>query len=144
MAQALAQSLNPLQGGSDSRDLATTSKLQILQQFSFAGNGIGKHIQSVKDSAIYVGMVNSTNKLAMQKTGDVVKEENGTKDKKGQPIAVGSKQQNKIHRTNDDGLLLVVPARINGHIVRALIDSGATRCFVTPSCITAVGLKGTP
>ena len=43
-----------------------------------------------------------------------------------------------------DGLLLVVTARINGHPVRALIDSGATRCFVTPSCVTAVGLKGQP
>ena len=38
----------------------------------------------------------------------------------------------------------MVPARVNGHVVRALIDSGATRCFVTPSCVTAVGLKGTP
>ena len=51
---------------------------------------------------------------------------------------------NKSVRTIDDGLLLVVPARINGYVVRALIDSGATRCFITPSCVTAVGLKGTP
>ena len=29
-------------------------------------------------------------------------------------------------------------------MVRALIDSGATRCFVTPACVTAGGLKGTP
>ena len=28
--------------------------------------------------------------------------------------------------------------------MRALIDSGATRCFVTPACVKAVGLKGTP
>ena len=89
-------------------------------------------------------MVNLTNRLAIQKFGDVVKEENGTKDKKEQPTAVGSKQQNKIHKTIDDGLLLVVLARINGHMVRALIDSGATKCFVTLACVTAVGLKGTP
>ena len=43
-----------------------------------------------------------------------------------------------------DGLLLVVTARINGHSVCALIDSGATRCFVTPSCVIAVELKGQP
>ena len=43
-----------------------------------------------------------------------------------------------------DGLLLVVTARINRHSVCALIDSGATRCFITPSCVTAVGLKGQP
>ena len=47
-------------------------------------------------------------------------------------------------RTIEDGLLLVVLARINGHVVRALIDSGATRCFITPSCSTAIGLMGTP
>ena len=89
-------------------------------------------------------MVNPTNRLATQQLGDDVKEEKETNDKKGQPTAVGSKQQNKIHRTIDDGLLLVVPAKINRHMVRALIDSGATKCFVTPSCVTAVGLKGTP
>ena len=43
-----------------------------------------------------------------------------------------------------DGLLLVVTARINGHPIHALINSGATRCFITPSCVTAVGLKGQP
>ena len=43
-----------------------------------------------------------------------------------------------------DGLLLVVTARINRHSVRALIDSGATRCFVTPTCVATVGLKGKP
>ena len=54
----------------------------------------------------------------------------------------GAKQQNKAPRGIDDGLLLVVATRINGHPVRALIDSGATRCFITPACIAAVGLMG--
>ena len=89
-------------------------------------------------------MVNPTNRLAMQNSGDGAKEETRKTDKKGQPTTAGSMQQNKIQRTIDDGLLLVVPARINGHSVHALIDSGATRCFVTPACITVVGLKGTP
>ena len=44
----------------------------------------------------------------------------------------------------EDGLLLVVSAKIYGEVVRALIDSDATRCFVTLSHITAVGLKGEP
>ena len=59
-------------------------------------------------------------------------------------LAAGAKQLNKSTRLMKDGLLLVVTARINGHLVRALINSGATRCFVTPSCVTAVGLKGQP
>ena len=66
------------------------------------------------------------------------------KDKKGQKTAEGAKQQNKAPRGIDDGLLLVVAARINGHPVRALIDSGATRCFITPACVAAVGLMGKP
>ena len=36
------------------------------------------------------------------------------------------------------------PARIYRDSVRALIDSGATKCFVTPSYVTIVGLKVTP
>ena len=38
----------------------------------------------------------------------------------------------------------MVSARIHGHLVRALIDSGATICFVTPTCVTKCGLKGIP
>ena len=44
----------------------------------------------------------------------------------------------------EDGLLLVVSTKIYGHIVKALIDSGATRCFVTPACVTTYGLKAKP
>ena len=58
---------------------------------------------------MYVGMLNPTNRVDGDK-----KEE---KDKKGQSIA-GSKQ-NKFLRTVDGGLLLVVPARINGQCVCA-------------------------
>ena len=65
-------------------------------------------------------------------------------NKKGEPSAAGTEQLNKFPRYVKDGLLLIVTARINGHPVRALIDSGATRCFVTPACVTAVGLKGQP
>ena len=47
-------------------------------------------------------------------------------------------------RKIEDGLLLVVPTRIYGRSFKALIDSGATRCFVTPSCVAKAGLKGIP
>ena len=57
---------------------------------------------------------------------------------------IGIESQNKFPRSVDDGLLLVVTAKINGHPVRAMIDSGATRCFITPACVTTVGLKGKP
>ena len=35
----------------------------------------------------------------------------------------------------------MVPVRIHGHEYRALIDSGATRSFVSPACITEIGMK---
>ena len=63
---------------------------------------------------------------------------------KGEPSAAGAKQLNKFPRSVKDGLLLVVTTRINGHPVRALVDSGANRCSVTPACITAIGVKGQP
>ena len=129
VAQALVKSLNPFQGGSDSRDLATTSKLQILQQYSVAGDGTGKSICSEKEQAIYVGISNPTDRLAIE--GSKKKEK---KNKKGQSTA--GLKQNKFTRKVEDGLLMVVAARIYGKPVRALIDSGATRCFVTPACVT--------
>ena len=55
-----------------------------------------------------------------------------------------SEKIQKKERQVEDGLLLVVSASIYGKPIRALIDSGATRCFVTPTCVAAVGLKGTP
>ena len=57
---------------------------------------------------------------------------------------IKKKNKNKKIRKLEDGLLLVVSARIHGKTVRALADSGAIRCFATPACITTVGLKGVP
>ena len=53
------------------------------------------------------------------------------------------KNEIKISKV-EDGLLMVVATRIYGKTMCALIDSGATRCFVTPACVTIVGLKGNP
>ena len=40
-----------------------------------------------------------------------------------------------LGRKIEDGLLLVVFAKIHGQNVKALIESGAIRCFVTPTCM---------
>ena len=115
--------------------------MQLLQQFAVAGYGDGKKIRSEKDQAIYVGITNPTNRSGVNEKSGEKTEENY---KKGQKTAEGEKQQNKAPWGIDDGLLLVIAASINGHSVLALIDSGATRCFVTPACIAAVGLMGKP
>ena len=48
----------------------------------------------------------------------------------------------RIDRTPRDGVLLIVPVVIAGKIFKALVDSGATRCFVSPSCVAVTGLQG--
>ena len=44
-----------------------------------------------------------------------------------------------IDRKISDGILLVVPVRIQGHEYRALVDSGATRSFISPARVTESG-----
>ena len=46
-----------------------------------------------------------------------------------------------IDREISDGILLVVPVRIQGREYRALIDSGATHSFISPACITETRMK---
>ena len=125
VSSALARALNPAKGGSVPRNTETPSKLQLLQRFTVAGSAEGSSIRSDKDQAIYVGISHPTDRLAKSDEEKSVKTQ---------------KKERKV----EDGLLLVVSASIYGKQVRALIDSGATRCFVTPTCVTAVGLKGTP
>ena len=53
-------------------------------------------------------------------------------------MVVDAKTENE--RKISDGVLMVVTARIYGHPVRALIDSGANRCFISLSAVMALGL----
>ena len=76
-----------------------------------------------------------------------VEKDKNEKEKKEEESDMGvkmGKENKKVIRKFEDGLLLVVPAKIYGKPVKKLIDSGATRCFVTLSCVTAIGLKGIP
>ena len=122
---ALARALNPLQGGSVLRNTGTPSKLQLLQRFTVARSEEGNSIRSEKDQAIYVGISHPTDRLAKSDEEKSVKTQ-------------------KKDRSIENGLLMVVAMRIYGKPVRALIDSGTTRCFVTPACVTTIGLKGQP
>ena len=84
---------------------------------------------------MYVGMDSHTPMVEDEKAGKENKDEVGGKS---------VKKSKNCGRKIEDGLLAVVPVRIYGRRVRAVIDSEATRCFVTPSCVTAMGLKGIP
>ena len=41
-----------------------------------------------------------------------------------------------------NGGIYIIRTIVYGKEIHTLIDSGATRCFFTPSCVTRVGLKG--
>ena len=44
-------------------------------------------------------------------------------------------------QSEEDGILLVIPGQIFGHEIYTLIDSGATRIFISLACETKCGLK---
>ena len=74
----LANSLNPIEGGSDSRTPEATGKLQILQQFSVSSVEDGREQnQATKAKSMYVGIQTQT--CSSEDSSE--KEE---KDKKGQ------------------------------------------------------------
>ena len=62
-------------------------------------------------------------------------------DKTSQKQLTSVAVNQSIDREISDGILLVVLVRIQGHEYRALIDSGATRSFISPACITETGMK---
>ena len=64
--------------------------------------------------------------------------------RKGEEENLEKERKISLGRRIEDGLLLVVSTKIYGHTVKALIDSGATRCFVTPTCVMTCGLKAKP
>ena len=94
---------------------------------------------SKSDTTVYVGVGPHSSRT--DETDKNEKENKKGSDEKGAETPV---RVNKTKRKMADGLLLVVPTQIYGQTVKALIDSGATRCFVTPSCVARCGLKGMP
>ena len=54
--------------------------------------------------------------------------------------AVLTGYQPLVPRGEEDGILMIVPARIFGQEIRALIDSGASRNFISPTGVTRCGL----
>ena len=56
-------------------------------------------------------------------------------------MAPEQRDPQKCKRLQKDGILLIVTARVNGRKVKALVDSGATRCYVAAQAITRLGLR---
>ena len=47
-------------------------------------------------------------------------------------------------RDEEDGILLIVPVRIYGKVFPALVDSGASRCFISPQVVQTAQLQWEP
>ena len=54
---------------------------------------------------------------------------------------VSAENQSTNPRSEEDGILLVVPAQIFGYEIRALINNGATYSFISLANVTKCGLK---
>ena len=69
-------------------------------------------------------------------------DEGSSKELQTQLGAVVARYQSPVPRSEEDGILLIVPqiAGISGQELRALIDSGASRNFISPASVTQCGL----
>ena len=62
-------------------------------------------------------------------------------------IAVGDQSTDCASRTRrqvTDGVLLKLTISISGRQVIALVDSGASRCYMSPEAVTSLGLQTSP
>ena len=111
VTQLLETLVSPTSGGTESCEGVTTSRLRDWQ--------------SIRLKRAITG----------EETGDAA-----PKEPHPQLSVVSTEAQSTNPREEEDGILLIVPARIFGHEVRALIDSGATRNFISPAGVTKCGL----
>ena len=130
--------MSPSRGGIQSRTVVTPNQLQSCRFVEANRATIGNEENNQKK----IGAENPNEQSQWYTVTDDIKEEVPSGKEKDQEKE--DKEKKKAIRTVEDGLLMVVSARINGRKTRTLIDSGATRCFVSPPCVTACGLKGVP
>ena len=90
------------------RDLETTGRLQILQQVRTPSKNNGKLNPAEKGNPCDVG-------ITSRESGRVVGEKNDKENKNEKNL---EKETKKVNRKIEDGLLLVVPARIYGKEVK--------------------------
>ena len=115
MTQLLETLVSPTSGGTESCEGVTTSRLRDWQSIGLKRAITGKE------------------------TRDAAPQEPQT-----QLSVVSTEYQSTNPQEEEDGILLVVPTRIFDHEVRALIDSGATRNFISPAGVTKCGLTVEP
>ena len=111
VTQLLETLVSPMRGGTELCEGVTTSRLRDWQSIRLKRAITGEEV------------------------GDAAPQE-----PQPQLSVVSTEDQSTNPREEEDGILLIVPARIFGHEVRALIDSGAMRNFISPAGVTKCGL----
>ena len=111
VTQLLETLVSPTSGGTESWEGVTTSRLWDWQSIRLKRAITGEEIGNA-----------------------------APQEPRSQLSVVSTEDQSINPRDEEDGILLVVPARIFGHQVRALIDSGTTRNFISPAGVTQCGL----
>ena len=111
VTQLLETLVSPMSGGTESCEGVTTSRLRDWQSIRLKRATTGEEV------------------------GDAVPQE-----PRSQLSVVSTEDQSTNPRDEEDGILLVVLVWIFGHEVRALIDSGATRNFISLARVTQCGL----
>ena len=103
--------VSPTSGGTESCEGVTPSRLQDWQ--------------TIRLKRVITG----------EEMGDAAPQE-----PQSQLSVVSTEDQSTNPREEEDGILLIVPARIFSHEVRALVDSGATQNFISLAGVTKCGL----
>ena len=115
----LEAALNSLESGSEPRKEVTINRLQCWQQ----------------RGCISVDSVNEN--LNSQEMPQTVRE---TVNLSGLTVDSTKNEGKGQKRIEEDGILMVVTTKVYGKEFKTLIDSGATRCFITPECCLRGGL----
>ena len=120
VARAVEAQVNPIEDGTELRNTAT---LQILKHWCTTHRDLQNEI-GITSAQQGAAPGQQRWVSCAHRMGNASTIENSTNSRK-----------------IEDGVLLVVPARIFGHPIRALIDSGATRGFISVNAIKPLGLS---
>ena len=93
----------------------------------------------VKESQLVDCRTGSSIRLEKAITGEEIGDA-APQEPRSQLSVVSIEDQSTNPRDEEDGILLVVPAWIFGHEVRAFFDSGAMTNFISPARVTQCGL----
>ena len=128
--------MSPLRGGIQSRTVVTPNQLQNWRFVGTKRATVGNEERGQEEN---IGAENPNEKSQWYTVTEDLKEEASSGQDKVQEMT--GEVPTSVKRKVEDGILVVVSARIYGKQFRALIDSGATRCFVSPNCVQIAGLS---